>query len=101
MQDQHIPTELPPFSLRPRAVSDPEGKGGRGGDLRPRKIPLNPPFPKGEVQASTTKKVTNTLQDRGDSCCIIFAVLYKSQLLRLMTQIPQRQVIPAKAGIHK
>ena len=76
MQDQHIPTELPPFS-----------KGGRGGDLRPRKIPLNPPFPKGEVQASTTKKVTNTLQDRGDSRCITFAVLYNIVEIVIIVQM--------------
>ena len=44
MQHRRIPAELPPFS-----------KGGRGGILRPREIPLNPPFPKGEVEVSTAK----------------------------------------------
>jgi hypothetical protein len=45
MQHRHIPIELPPFRKR-----------GARGDLRPRKIPLNPPFPKREVKASTAKR---------------------------------------------
>jgi hypothetical protein len=35
---------------------NPLWKRGARGDLRPRKIPLNPPFPKGEVKAGTAKR---------------------------------------------
>jgi len=70
MQHRHIPTELPPFS-----------KGGRGGDLRPRKIPLNPPFPKGEVKASTTKRSQKYSESRRLPLHYFCGPLYNLQFL--------------------
>jgi hypothetical protein len=67
MQHRHIPTELPPFS-----------KGGARGDLRTRKIPLSPPFPKGEVKASTTKRSPK----HGRIAAIPVALLLRSSITK-------------------
>jgi hypothetical protein len=64
MQHRPIPAEFPPVA-----------KGGEGG-FETQVNPPQSPFSKGGGSGEHYENFTNTRQNRGDSRCITFAVLY-------------------------